>query len=64
MPNLVQLVVEQGVRRANGHGLLNHAYHAHFLVGEWHERVPIGHETGECCLPVDLGGEDIRRSGT
>ena len=34
-----------------------------FFVGEWHERVPIGHETSECWLPVNGGGEDIRRSG-
>ena len=62
MPNLVQLVVKQGVSRANGQGPLNHAYHARFLVREWHERAPIGHETSECWLLVDRLGEDIRRS--
>ena len=63
MPDLVQLVVKQGVSRANVQGPFNHADHARSLVGEWHERVPMGHETGECWLPLDFGGEDIGRSG-
>ena len=63
MPTCLQFDVEQGVSRANGEGPLNQAYHTRFLVGDWHERVPIGHETSECWLPVDRRGEDIPRSG-